>query len=347
MRTTLKTRLLTAILVLFALSGFGQVPNIKRMNYGSKILPNQTEPDSKIKLSNVKDSLVVFKTTDIINYNYLDSTKRVLKGEVKHLMIIIYKNSLGKIHEDPVKITSIDIRLELKEIDALKDSKEIIEKLQNVQIESLRKFKIPEVYLYVDLERKSKKLLDSISNSENVMDKNSKPSLEQPFDHNIRIAEYEKIKKWKKKIQENYASQIELLKIIRSKNASEAIIFLNLEKQKEKVKSAINIINIYLVKATKNEMDSAHINYSNSSGEQILQCHKRKLDSIVLLEHQMDSLYLAYTEDYLNHQKLTVAFGPYRSRAFYNLIYGNGGSKVRTLTTSGFTFGDNFSSLNT
>jgi hypothetical protein len=64
------------------------------------------------------------------------------------------------------------------------------------------------------------------------------------------------------------------------------------------------------------------------------------------LNKEQDSLYHIYTKDYLQYKKFNYAFGAKRSRAFFDIIYGNKESKrFQVLNNTGFTFGDNTGSI--
>jgi hypothetical protein len=67
---------------------------------------------------------------------------------------------------------------------------------------------------------------------------------------------------------------------------------------------------------------------------------------IDVLQNLQDSLYYVYTKDYLAYDRAMVFnFGPLRSRAFFDMVYGNGGKTFRALSTAGINFGDNSGSL--
>jgi hypothetical protein len=64
------------------------------------------------------------------------------------------------------------------------------------------------------------------------------------------------------------------------------------------------------------------------------------------LNKKQDSLYHIYTKDYLQYRKVNfLYFGPKRSRALFDFIYGNSGKRFQVLNNTGFTFGDNTGSL--
>ncbi|WP_340199415.1 hypothetical protein [Ascidiimonas sp. W6] len=64
------------------------------------------------------------------------------------------------------------------------------------------------------------------------------------------------------------------------------------------------------------------------------------------LEKEQDSLYHIYTKDYLQYKQFFfLQFGPRRSEALFDYIYGNTGARFKVLNNTGFTFGDNTGSL--
>lgn len=64
------------------------------------------------------------------------------------------------------------------------------------------------------------------------------------------------------------------------------------------------------------------------------------------IKSDQDSLYYIYTKDYLNFKKVRIlGFGPVRSRAFFDMVYSNGGKRFRALGNAGVSFGNNSGSL--
>jgi hypothetical protein len=65
------------------------------------------------------------------------------------------------------------------------------------------------------------------------------------------------------------------------------------------------------------------------------------------LNKKQDSLYHIYTKDYLQYDRVNfLSFGAKRSRALFDIIYGNtAGKRFQVLNNTGFTFGDNTGSL--
>lgn len=66
-----------------------------------------------------------------------------------------------------------------------------------------------------------------------------------------------------------------------------------------------------------------------------------------VLNKKQDSLYHIYTKDYLQYDRVNfLSFGAKRSRALFDIIYGNtAGKRFQVLNNTGFTFGDNTGSL--
>jgi hypothetical protein len=61
---------------------------------------------------------------------------------------------------------------------------------------------------------------------------------------------------------------------------------------------------------------------------------------------KQDSLYFIYTKDYLNFKRVNILnFGQVRSRAFFDILYGNEGSRFKPLGNAGINFGSNTASI--
>ncbi|RYY89309.1 MAG: hypothetical protein EOO15_06525 [Chitinophagaceae bacterium] len=63
------------------------------------------------------------------------------------------------------------------------------------------------------------------------------------------------------------------------------------------------------------------------------------------IEHDQDSLYEEYVKDFLRQKRVTIGFGPVRSRAFFNIVYGSTGHTFRGLTNAGISVGNNSGAL--
>lgn len=78
--------------------------------------------------------------------------------------------------------------------------------------------------------------------------------------------------------------------------------------------------------------------------EQVRRCYydtiKSLINKIALIKNQQDSLYDLYTKDLLNYHNLNVAFGSKRSKAFFDMFYGNDGIRFKALGNSGINFGN-------
>jgi hypothetical protein len=56
---------------------------------------------------------------------------------------------------------------------------------------------------------------------------------------------------------------------------------------------------------------------------------KQLREEISIIEEEQDSLYYLYTKDFLNYKRSTILrFGPLRSRAFFDMVYGDGGKDL-------------------
>lgn len=88
----MKTYLLTMISIILLLTSYGQNPSFKINNRVSTIIASSTDkPGEKItKGGETKD---VYKSLDIINYNYLDRTKKTKQDELTKLESELYDNS--------------------------------------------------------------------------------------------------------------------------------------------------------------------------------------------------------------------------------------------------------------
>jgi hypothetical protein len=61
---------------------------------------------------------------------------------------------------------------------------------------------------------------------------------------------------------------------------------------------------------------------------------------------KQDSLYFLYTKDYLNFKRRNIlSFGPVRSRAFFDMLYGDEGKRFKALGNAGINFGSNTASI--
>ncbi|TDH18390.1 hypothetical protein EXU57_23285 [Segetibacter sp. 3557_3] len=67
---------------------------------------------------------------------------------------------------------------------------------------------------------------------------------------------------------------------------------------------------------------------------------------IDLLKLKEDSLYRIYVNDFIEYKRINLLnFGKQRSRAFFDMVYANGGNRFRALTNAGVSFGNNSGSL--
>jgi len=67
---------------------------------------------------------------------------------------------------------------------------------------------------------------------------------------------------------------------------------------------------------------------------------------VAIINHKQDSLYFMYVKDLLNYKTTTAfTFGPLRSKAFFDILYGNGGKRFRALGNAGINFGNNTGSV--
>lgn len=69
-------------------------------------------------------------------------------------------------------------------------------------------------------------------------------------------------------------------------------------------------------------------------------------DSISKLRPAIDSLSNEYVKEYLQYSTSTILkFGPKRSRAFFDILYDNGGKRFNVLNNTGFNIGNNSGSI--
>jgi len=131
----------------------------------------------------------------------------------------------------------------------------------------------------------------------------------------------------------------------------------------ENVFKTIEIIEFNYLKITKTEKETVLVNlkdelYNNSIGADNKPPFnpttiKAKSDSIRSLRQeikiittQQDSLYFLYTKDYLNFKRINILkFGPIRSRAFFDMLYGDEGKRFKALGNAGINFGSNTASI--
>jgi len=131
----------------------------------------------------------------------------------------------------------------------------------------------------------------------------------------------------------------------------------------ENVFKTLEIIQFnYLTKAkTKKENSLAALEkelYENSTAPDSIAPFdeatiKTKSEAIKILKDELkkiaskqDSLYFLYTKDYLNFKKNNIlGFGPVRSRAFFDILYGNEGQRFKALGNAGINFGSNTASI--
>ncbi|KIO75776.1 hypothetical protein TH53_18660 [Pedobacter lusitanus] len=72
---------------------------------------------------------------------------------------------------------------------------------------------------------------------------------------------------------------------------------------------------------------------------------KRLQKEIAGLQTTMDSLYYIYVKDLMTYRSINMGFGSLRSRAFFDLIYGNQGKRFNALGNAGVNFGNNTGSV--
>lgn len=69
-------------------------------------------------------------------------------------------------------------------------------------------------------------------------------------------------------------------------------------------------------------------------------------NELKMIATKQDSLFLLYTKDYLNFKCINILkFGPIRSRAFFDILYGDEGKRFKALGNSGINFGTNTASI--
>ena len=110
-------------------------------------------------------------------------------------------------------------------------------------------------------------------------------------------------------------------------------------------------------KEKKSKLDSLLSDlYQNSAGKttpaytkEQVKAKKNEIETlekeIEQLASEQDSLYHLYVKDLLLHRRFTAFPGQTRSRAFFDLAYGNTGERFKLLNNTGFTFGNNTSSI--
>lgn len=69
-------------------------------------------------------------------------------------------------------------------------------------------------------------------------------------------------------------------------------------------------------------------------------------EEVEKIQTQQDSLYFLYAKDWLRHSRCNfLNFGVIRSRAFFDIIYSNGGERFKALGNAGLSLGNNAGSL--
>lgn len=111
-----------------------------------------------------------------------------------------------------------------------------------------------------------------------------------------------------------------------------------------------------LNKSQKSEYQDALFKLSQNSENQLdltveeIKKLEKKLstttDSISKLRPAIDSLSNEYVKEYLQYSTSTIlTFGPKRSRAFFDILYDNGGKRFKILNNTGFNIGNNSGSI--
>jgi hypothetical protein len=131
----------------------------------------------------------------------------------------------------------------------------------------------------------------------------------------------------------------------------------------ENVFKTLEIIQFnYLTKTkTTKEADLAALEkelYENSTGadgkptfdEATIQTKSEEIKNLRAelksIASKQDSLYFLYTKDYLNFKRRNIlSFGPVRSRAFFDMLYGDEGKRFKALGNAGINFGSNTASI--
>lgn len=122
------------------------------------------------------------------------------------------------------------------------------------------------------------------------------------------------------------------------------IIFFNYNKQD--IDSLTLMLTDTKEKFYKNSTEPKSKRFSEEEIDSITSRWKNLESKIQKLEKEQDSLYHIYTKDYLQHKKVSfLKFGPKRSKAMFDFIYGDTGKRFQVLNNTGFTFGDNTGSL--
>lgn len=201
------------------------------------------------------------------------------------------------------------------------------------------------VYNYLIEERKP---LDSILDLlENKILTNSQKPAHQHFSLEKRKKINDSIIEYKVKIKEN-------------KDAVNAI--LGIESKKENVYKTPEITDYNYFSIDKKELDKELVKleielYDNSIGnttprydEEKRKEKKKRIKELRkekdIIKKKQDSLYHIYTKDYLHYKKSTYfSFGPKRSKALFDIIYGNTGKRFRLLNNTGFNIGNNSGSI--
>lgn len=131
----------------------------------------------------------------------------------------------------------------------------------------------------------------------------------------------------------------------------------------ENVFKTLDIIEFNYLRISKTEKESTLTKlenelYNNSTGVDNVppftpEVRKLKVDSIKNLRQEIgvisskqDSLYFLYTKDYLKFKRFNfLTFGPIRSRAFFDMLYGDEGKRFKALGNAGINFGSNTASI--
>ena len=155
---------------------------------------------------------------------------------------------------------------------------------------------------------------------------------------------------------------IESYKVKIAENKKSVDSILGVQPKKENVYKTVEIIDYNYLSGDKEPKENELLKlknelYQNSLGsldarfsEEEIKKKKARIKQlskeIDTINKQQDSLYHIYTKDYLHYKNWSYfSFGPKRSKAFFDIVYGNTGKRFRLLNNTGFNIGNNSGSI--
>jgi len=336
----MKKKLLLASVIFIILPQLlvAQVTSFKLLNFTTPIDSNTVEVDGK------------FQTTEIVKYNYLKSIISDLNQEITLLENYLDQNSKGipdtyhrKYDLEELENEIIQMKRIISQIDSLSN-------VELTMMDNLKKYEEPEVfecfYILKSIQEQNVVILET----KNLLLQNSK---------GLPVAGYKKftdleiddlndqITNAKANILKLEQKKSDLISKLADKNIVEAYQLINIQNRKEKLADNVKVIKAEIVRHRKGEDATKYVQISSFRKDYLNSLIGRKKDSINMIYKQRDSLYHIYTKDYLAYKKTNVFLSRQQVLAYYDMMYGENSRRFKTLTSSGFSFGDNTSSVYT